>query len=306
MNLDDLRVFLVLAAECHFGRTADRMHVSTAQVSQRLKRLEQDLGGELMRRTTREAELTPLGRTLLREATPVLHKLDDLESRVQDQAAGRTGTLKLAVNGSATFTVLPSIVRVVRARLPGAKLMVQAQTYTALLEMALLEGAVDLIVGRTPLSSEELDQKSLFRDPMVLAVPVGHRFAGRRTASIADIAGEDLVSFPIESASAVAAITDRALRAEGVKPRRRAEAEETITLLGMVASGMGVAVMPASVSAIRAPGLAFVPMPSLPVADMVLAWRRDDHNLLVRTVADLLPASRDRFRMPSDPERRLN
>lgn len=291
MELEDLKYFRVLAEECHFGRAAARLHVSTAQVSYRLKKLERHIGGALMRRTTREAELTPLGRELLQGAKPLLGLAGTLERRVIDQAAGRSGTLRLGVNGSATFTVLPSIARIMRTQLPDANVLIHAQAYTIILEAAAVEGRVDLIVARTPLTSGELKHRTLFRDPMALAVPSGHRLARRRTARLADIHGEDLVSFPLGSGSAVAAMADNALRAEGVLPRRRAAAGDTTALLGMVAAGMGVAIMPRSVSAMQPPGLTFLHLPALPSAEMVAAWRSDNHDPLVHTVVRLMNPS---------------
>lgn len=291
MELEDLKYFRVLAEECHFGRAAARLHVSTAQVSYRLKKLEQHVGGALMWRTTREAELTPLGRELLRGARPLLGLAGALERRVVDQAAGRTGTLRLGVNGSATFTVLPSIARIMHTQLPDANVLIHAHSFTNILEAAVVEGRVDLIVARTPLTSGELEHRPLFRDPMALAVPSGHRLARRKTARLADIRGEDLVSFPLGSGSAVAAIADSALRAEGILPRLRAEAGDTTTLLGMVAAGMGVAILNRSVSAMQPPGLTFVHLPALPSAEMVAAWRSDNHDPLVHTVVKLMSPS---------------
>lgn len=296
MDVQDLRCLVTLAEERHFGRTAARLHVSTAQVSQRIKKLESSVGGKLFYRSTRDARLTELGSELLQGARRLLEMHESLAQRIRDRASGRTGTIRLALNVSATYSVLPLMLGVLADRRPGVNVaVVNAQGFTALLEEALLEARVDLIVARAPVKSEELDSLSLFREPMAVLMPHGHRLAGRTRIELPELDGEHLVSFPLESASAVATWVDQVLRQAGVHMHRQAEAEETTGLLGLVAAGLGVAIAPQSVSVLH-PGLDCVQISGMPVTDMVLGWHRETEDRLTLSVVSLMRETQSLFR----------
>lgn len=296
MEMRDLHVFIVLAEELHFGRSAERLHASTTQVSKRIKRLEAELGGPLLYRSTREVRLTELGEKLLAGAVPHYHTHESLKQRIQERAVGRIGTVRLAVNVSATYSVLPTMLRILSERRPGVNIgVVNAQGYTSYLEEALLQARVDLIVARGPLKSPELASFSLFREPMTVIMPVNHQLAEREVVDLIELNGESLVSFPLHSGSAVATWVDHVLRKEGIQMHRYAEAEESMALLGLVAAGLGVAIVPQSVSVLQ-PNLPCARLKGLPVSETVLGWHHETRDALTLSVVSLMKKDKSALR----------
>lgn len=286
----------MLAEESHFGKTAARLYVSTAQVSQRIKKLEGAVGGQLVHRDTRAVRLTQLGMALLNGARPLLAMHENLTQRMQERANGRTGTIRLAVNVSATYSVLPILLRILAAKQPGINVsVVNAHHFTPFLEEALLESRVDMIVARAPLKSEELDSMSLFRETMAVVMPPNHHLAKKNYIEPPDLDGESLVSFPLRSGSAVAPMVDQILQQRGIHMHRHAEAEETTALLGLVAAGLGVAIVPHSVSVLH-PHLCCVPLSGMPITEMVLGWNRRTQDSLTQSVISVVRENRSMFK----------
>lgn len=286
IELKDLEFFVVLASEKHFGKTAAKLQVSTAQVSQRIKRLEKELGGELLQRTTREVNLTELGFELWDGAENLLMQHRNLQTRVRERAKGQVGTVRLALNVSATYTVLPILRRVLAEKLPGVNIaVINAQGFTALLEEALFSNRVDMIVARGPLLNSGLSHLSLFQEPMVVIMAPNHHLASRQSLKLTELDGESLVSFPLKSASAIAPLVDQHLNRAGIRMHRTSEAEETTGLLGLVAAGLGVAIVPRSVSALH-PGLKWAPLAGMPLTEMVLAWNKKTTDQLTLSVVE--------------------
>lgn len=290
MDLDDHRLISVLSQELHIGRTAERLHVSPANVSQRLSALERQLGTAIAHRTTRSVELTDFGAWLRTESDALLAVAEASDRRIRDAATGVRGRLRLSFIGSVGARLLPQLVRALHARMPDVSLEIGSQAFTGQIERHLLTGACDIGVLRTPISSDALDTRVLFEDPLMAVVPAAHPLANADVVRPEHLRAETLVCFPEGEGSVVAAQVAALTAAAGFTPDRRMEAAETSTLVGMVAAGLGIALLPRSTRALAIPGVTYVELAGAWPSEVVIAWRRGEADPVVARFVALMEA----------------
>ena len=276
-----LRYFIAVAEELSFSRAAQRLHLSQPPLSQQIQALERDLGVLLFNRDKRNVALTEPGRVFLEQARQILGKAEEARGQVAEAAAGFTGLLRLAYTVSVTFhPALPHALLQHRRIAPNVRVAL-SEMYTEPQFAALLTGQIDVgFVRDEPKHEgdrEALQLEVIDREPLVLALPAGHRLAGRSSIRLEEVSRESFVVQPRELA---ATLYDRlvqlAMKAD-FHPQIRQQAQQINGLLVLVAAGMGLALVPASM---RAVGLAGVSYTSLddPDATMLLAvaTRRND------------------------------
>src|SRR3954454_2437587 len=144
MELRHLRYFVAVAETRHFGRAAERLHMAQPPLSQAIRQLEAEIGVELLVRTTRRVHLTSAGQTFYDDATRILSQLSESTRRVQHYAEGRRGVLRIGVTGSAAYSELPRIARIVEHGLPGVALEILPEMLTRAQEDALVESRLDV------------------------------------------------------------------------------------------------------------------------------------------------------------------
>ena len=256
MELRHLRYFAAVAETCHFGQAAEQLLVAQPALSYAIRQLEAELDVTLFNRTTRQVSLTPAGEFLKAEAARVLAGVDDAERGVRRIAAGRSGLLRVGLTGTAAFSHLPRIARILRQELPGVAMEIQADMLTPLQCERLRTGALDVGVLRPPAVGDDIELRSIDVEPLVLAVSADHRLAAEPVVSLTDLRSESFVAY----ASRDSAVNDAVLRSckrAGFVPHREHAAPGTAVLLALVAAGFGVAVVPASVRALPLQGLVF-------------------------------------------------
>jgi len=290
MELRHLRYFAAVADTCHFGQAAEQLHVAQPALSHAIRQLEAELEATLFNRTTRQVALTPAGEYLRAEAARILGSLDDAQRGVRRIAAGRSGLLRLALTGTAAFSHLPRIARVVKRELPAVALEIQADLLTPAQCEGLRTGALDLGVLRPPAVGEDIEMVTLEVESLLVAVSADHRLAVEPVVSLADLRSEPFVSY----ASRDSAVNDAVLRScrrAGFVPRREHLAPGTAVLLALVAAGLGVAVVPESVRALPLDGVVFRDLVDAGTVELALAWRRGADNPVVDTVVEVLRAA---------------
>jgi len=290
MELRHLRYFAAVAETCHFGQAAEQLHVAQPALSHAIRQLEAELEATLFNRTTRQVALTPAGEYLRAEAARILGSLDDAQRGVRRIAAGRSGLLRLALTGTAAFSHLPRIARVVKRELPAVALEIQADLLTPAQCEGLRTGALDLGVLRPPAVGEDIEMVTLEAESLLVAVSADHRLAVEPVVSLADLRSEPFVSY----ASRDSAVNDAVLRScrrAGFVPRREHLAPGTAVLLALVAAGLGVAVVPESVRALPLDGVVFRDLVDAGTVELALAWRRGADNPVVDTVVEVLRAA---------------
>lgn len=290
MELRHLRYFSAVADTCHFGRAADRLHVAQPALSQAVRQLEAELDVTLFNRTTRQVSLTPAGEFLQAEADRILGALDASIRGVRRISAGRHGLLRLGLTGTASFSHLPAIARVVKRELPGVALEISADLLTPAQCERLRAGTLDLGVLRPPAAGDDITLRPLDVEPLVLAVPADHRLAAEPVVAMTDLRSEPFVAYSARD-SAVNEAVLRSCRAAGFVPHREHEAPGTAVLLALVAAGLGIAVVPASVRALPLDGVVFRDLLDAGSVELALAHRTDEDNPVVEAVTAVIEAA---------------
>ncbi|MDN5919054.1 MAG: LysR substrate-binding domain-containing protein [Pseudonocardia sp.] len=290
MELRQLRYFVTVAQTRHFGRAAERLHMAQSPLSQAIRQLESQVGATLFDRTTRRVDLTPAGEAFLADAVRILSSVEDARTRVESIAAGHTGVLTVGTTDLAAYRVLPRLARAATREMPGVTLRFVPGLLTAAQEEALVERRIDIGVLRPPLLRPELTVRSLTREPMVVAVPDGHRLSGSGPVQLGDLRAEGFVVYGVPG-SVVDSVVVQACLHEGFLPRRAGEAAQTPILLTLVAAGSGIAVLPESVRALRVDGVAYLPLADEVTVGMALAWRSEDRSPALVRLIDALEGS---------------
>ncbi|MET1035495.1 MAG: LysR substrate-binding domain-containing protein [Arthrobacter sp.] len=293
METRQLRYFVAVAEERHFGRAALRLHMAQPPLSQQIRQLEEQLGTRLLARTTRRVDLTPAGELLLERARVILAEIDQLGQDVRLVGEGASGVIRVGFSGSATYRLMPRIVESARRGMPGLRLKVQGEMLTPQMEEALKEGRIDVAVLRPPVRSEGIELKFLEQDSLVVALPEDHPLAARETLELSDLSAEPFICYP--QASAVNSIVVEACRKAGFRPDVAQEARETSTLLSFVSAGTGVALVPTTRRMFALQGIVFRPLRDAPVVDLAVAWNAGNTSTLVRNFLAL-------FDPPASPE----
>jgi len=292
IELRQLRYFATVAEELHFGRAARRLHMTQPPLSQTIMALEEMLGAPLFERNRRGVTLTAAGEALLPEARRLLEQSAGLAALVQRAASGASGRLSLAFVSSADYSVLPPTLQAYRAEFPQVEITLKEATSDLQLD-DLLEGRVDAGLLIPPLpdrARQELEYLPVLSEPLVLAAPAGlPALARAHTADLRKLAGLPLIIFPRHISPGLYDAILSVFRAAGITAEVGQEAIQMQTIVSLVSAGMGIALVPQSVSNLRRPGVEYLPLvQSTPLVETGLAWRRDNASPVLRGFLELM------------------
>ena len=292
MELRQLRYFVAVAEELHFRRAATRLNVSQPPLSLQIRQLEEELGCELLQRTRRRVELTPAGEAFLRDARAILHELDTAAETARRIDAGQTGRLRISFVGSALLSILPLAVQRFRAVRPDVEVVLRERSTVDQLRVV-ADGTVDVGLIRPPIDrSDQLHIEHVMREQTVAALPVDHPLTRLRRVPLARLAGEPLVLFPRAQAPGFHDLLISSLAATGAYVRVVQYAPEMLTILGLVAAGIGVSLAPASVAHLALDGIAFRPLVGAPHSELVAITRTSEQAPLAREFIEQTRARR--------------
>jgi DNA-binding transcriptional LysR family regulator len=274
MDLGDLRTFVAVAEELHFGRAARRLNRSQPPVSRQIQELERTLQVTLLVRTNRTVALTAAGRILLERGRHLIEAAEAVETQVRAAGTGSAGQLTVGFVHSAGYGLVPLIVRAFRRLHPNVVLSLRELIVPEQLE-ALRQGRITVGLLRPPVEDDELESEVVLREPFVVAVPAEHPLAGRPNAKLADFRDEPFVLFPRYRAAAFHDSIYALCAKSGFVPVRAQETNTIHTAVGLVGAGVGVALVPASVRRIETRDVHFIPIEYRePCAEVAIAWRR--------------------------------
>jgi DNA-binding transcriptional LysR family regulator len=291
-ELRQLRYFVAVAEELHFGRAAHRLHMTQPPLSQTIQAFEAALGTPLFARTNRSVALTPAGLALLPEARRILQQAATLPDLAQRAAAGEIGRLSLAFVSSADYSVLPAFLREFRAAYPQVQIDLREATSDVQLE-DLMQNRVDVGLLIPPLPDKakiELDYARVLSEPLILAAPHGLKeLRAKHPVNLTTLADQPLIIFPRRIAPALHDAIMGCFHDAGMTPRIAQEAIQMQTIVGLVSAGMGIALVPQSVSNLKRPGVDYRTLAGKPpIVETGLAWRRDNHSPVLRAFLELL------------------
>lgn len=286
-DLRQLRQFVAVAEHLHFGRAAAALHISQPPLSRAIRDLEARLGARLFERSRRKVELTAAGAWFLAEARQVIARLDRAVRAVAEMGAGGAGTLRIGFVSIADYSVLPALLRHYKAAHPGVSLALREMVTEDQLS-ALASGEIDLGFVLPPLSDASLRSLRVHREGLVVALPETHRLAAKHgPLRVARLAGEAFVSVPRALAPTLVDMVGTLCARAGFAPRVAQEAVQMQTVVSLVSSGLGVAIVPASLLNLKRSGVVYRPVrDEHRQLDLCLAWRSESPSAaLARFVA---------------------
>lgn len=275
MKLTQLRYFLAVAQELHFGRAAERANIEQSPLSRQIKQLEEELGVALFLRVKHRVELTEAGRALVPEAQAILEATERARRSVQQAQEGMMGRLTIGYTHLAIYTLLPRILAEYRRRYPRVELVLRDNILTPEQIELLSENRIDLGVVRPPVRSSGIGLLTLLQESLVIALANDHPLAACKSITIKKLADEPFVCFERTLNSALQTLILRAGQDSGFQPRIAQEVGDIPTMLALVAAGMGIALVPSSARHIRYRGVVFRRIVGGgPALEMSLAWNK--------------------------------
>ncbi|MBP6901885.1 MAG: LysR family transcriptional regulator [Burkholderiaceae bacterium] len=289
MELRHLRCLVAVAEELHFGRAAERLHLSQPPVSQAIKELEAELGQRLFERNSRRIVLTAAGEEALRDARAVLARTEGLLQRGREATLGRGGRLAIGFISLAAYAYLPELLRRFSAEHSQVRLVLQESTTDQMLA-DLERGALDLgCVFASPQLPPTLAYQATNHDALVVALPAGHALAGLDRVPLERLAGEQFLAFERHHGPLMFDAMVSACMRHGFSPRIF-PARQMHTIVSLVSGGIGVALVPASVQVMHRQGVVYRPLAGTPtLVEHGAAWRRDDDAPLLQQFIQQLP-----------------
>lgn len=283
VELRHLRYFLAVAEERNFTRAAERLSIAQSPLSQQIRQLEHDIGVELFTRTTRSVTLTYAGDVFLQRARALLAGADTAADDARKAAAGQLGSLSVGFTGSATYELLPTLVRAYADRYPDVTLEVHSDMVTPRQTEQLLDDRLSVGVLRPPVTIPGLAVETIRSEPVVVILASRHPATVHRHLDLADLRDEWFISYPTDPPSTMYSIMRSACESAGFKPRIRQTVADSAALVALVAADMGIALVPASLRHLRINGATFRPLrtPAL-TTGLALAYRETDVSPLVR------------------------
>ncbi len=284
---------MVVAEELHFRRAAERLHMSQPPLSQQIRQLEEEVGAVLLARTQRRVELTAAGAAFLGRAREILEAVEDAARLARRVQRGEVGRLAIGFVGSSMYSIVPELLQALREQFPDIGQRLEELGTTEQLRQ-LEDGRLDVGFVRPARPRPGLSIETVLREPVVVALPHGHPLAARQPLSLADLAGEPLVLLTRAGSPGLRdALGDAADEEQIVQ-----EVAEMQTVIGLVAAGVGLSLVPESVRALVRRGVTYRTLTGpAPAVELAVAWRSSDESPVLAAFIELIREKR------TDPRR---
>jgi DNA-binding transcriptional LysR family regulator len=286
-TLAQLTGFVAVAEELHFGRAAERLHLTQPPLTRQIQALERELGVELFDRLGRGIRLTPAGRSFLRDARRLLHEADSAALAVRRIPTGEAGSVVVGFTAASAPGVLGPLLQSARAALPQVDIVLRELVTADQLD-ALSGGQLDLGLARPPVTRDELSSREIWCEDLVAALPPGHHLTGRDRLAVPDLDGENLVMWSPSEARYFHELLVSLFRAAGVSLHYRQHLAQVHSILALVGAGVGIGLVPAS--AAHYTGVEIRPLTTTDPQPVRLhaVWRTDNDNPALHALMALL------------------
>jgi len=301
VELRQLRYFVVLGHELHFGRTAKRLNIAQPALSQQISALEKRIGVQLLERSTRRVRITPAGEAFLADAEDVLGRLSDAIVAAQVRAGHRTGLLRVGAIFSATFSLLPAVLQRYRSLNPDQHVEVEAMQSRQIVT-ALEKGDIHVGFLRPPHEPGQLRFASLFDERFVAVMQDSHRLARHKTLYLKDLAGERLLQLKRDDLRGAFRDLEARFARERLQFDTGYVTATTFSALSLVASGAGITFVPEWVRSLPWRGVAIRDIEDLDARiTLSVGWRSNDPRPAVETFVE---TALRLIRSPDPPRKR--
>lgn len=289
INLRHLGYFVVLAEELHFRRTAEKLGIAQGPLTLAIQALEAEFGASLFNRSRRSVVLSESGAALLEDARAILARISTARETVRQTVAGELGQLRLGfTNASSLAAFFPALIHAYRLQHPNVAVSLREMTSARQLD-GLENRDIDVGLLRLPAKAPPgLVLHALVQDRLVVVMHAGHKLSARALLHISDLRNEAFIAYPRESGVAMFAQMMNLCEARGFTPRIVQEAQQASTLIGLAATGLGIAIVPESLSVIALAGVKFMPLADADAAStLYIAQRQMDVNSRARQFVEL-------------------
>jgi DNA-binding transcriptional LysR family regulator len=290
MDLRVLRYFATVAAEGSFSRAAERLNMAQPPLSRQVQQLEAELGVQLLNRS-RPITLTEAGRYLLEQARQILNRVDEAKAMTRRIANGTVRRFTIGFVASTLYDALPELIRRFRLAVPDADVhLVEMITLEQI--AALKDGRIDVGFGRLHFEDEAIARKVIREEPLCVAVPLRHALAKARKLRLTRTFGEPLILYPNSPRPSFADQVLSFFRDAGIEPTIGLEVRELQTALGLVASGAGICIVPASVRRLGRDDIRYVDLDEPAMrTPIIMSYRKTDKSVPLAQLLGLVSGS---------------
>lgn len=297
ITLDQVRCFIAVAEELHFGRAAERLSMTQPPLSRQIQKLEKSVGAQLLERDNRRVSLTGAGAAFLDEAYRLLNLVEgagDLARRVD---AGAAGVVRLGFTAVSAISILGPLLRRLTSALPDVEVLLSERVTLAQVD-GIRRGELDVGLARPPFDTALLSSKVVLREPLMAVVPVDHPLASlSRALTPQDFEGQPVIGYDPQQSRYFHELSVRFLA--NAHPRIEQRVHQVLTAMLLVAADRGLALAPASASSLAVPGVVFKTLvhgggdtaldadPERPV-ELYAVWSREAVSPVVRRVLDVM------------------
>jgi DNA-binding transcriptional LysR family regulator len=292
-SLDQLRGFVAVAEELHFGRAAERLRMTQPPLSRQIQKLEKAIAVQLFERDSRGVTLTAAGTAFLGEAQRLLALAESAPDLARRISKGSAGSVRLGFTAASTFGILGALLNEISAELPEVDVELRELVTREQID-ALRDGDIDLGLARPPFDEEIFGSHLLYREPLVAAVPRGHALASlQRPVSIEDLRGEALI---MHSPSRARYFHDLIVRlAPAGQLAYVHTVDQILTMVALVAAHRGIALVPHSTTVLGIDGVEYCELEDFgsdPV-ELFVIWLKQSKNPALRRVLDIITDHQD-------------
>lgn len=283
LEISQLRCFVAVAEEMHFGRAAERLNMTQPPLSRQIKLLEHQVGTPLLMRTSRVVRFTAAGKAFFPDAARILRLADEATTTARRIAGGEKGSIAIGFTAAFGYGLLPEMVRRLRQRVPDVSLILKEMVTSEQIE-ALDSGQLDVGLLRPHAPHGNLQTLLIGRETLMLAIPQRQAKSWPKEPTLASLDGKPFITYSPYEASYFYKLVQSVLDREGVRPDIVDYVPQIHTMLALVDSGIGVALTPETASRLHFAGvvLRHVAMnPARPV-EMVCSFRKDNENPILR------------------------
>ncbi|WP_298860101.1 LysR family transcriptional regulator [uncultured Sulfitobacter sp.] len=287
MNFKQMTYFVAVAEELHFGRAAERLDMAQPPLSRQIKQIEEELEAMLFNRGRSAITLTQAGERLLERSKSILAQLDDTKLEIRRIGQGAEGRLRIGFVGSATYGILPNIIKSFRAAYPSVNMNL-IPLNNAQLHRQLVSRMIDVAFARPALSDSEFAMKKLVDEDLILALPDTLDTGSRRIADLRRLATHNLILYPEYPRPSYADTVLQACQDAGFEVPNRVFTMDLHTALSLVAIGEGVCVVPESVGSAPRTGIKFLKIePEIAHTAISINYRLDEQGVHVQNFVKL-------------------
>lgn len=278
VELFQMKCFVAVAEELHFGRAAVRLFMTQPPLSRQIQLLEAGLGVQLLERSSRSVRLTAAGKVFYEDARTIMALADKAQVAARRTASGEAGCVVIGYTALAGYSLIPDLVSVLKKRFPDIDIVLREMVSSEQQE-ALAAHTIDLAFMRPVMSTQAFGYALAAREPMMLAVPASHPLAGKPRIVLGDMAQQPFIMYAPQEAKYFHERIAQLFAATGVCPRYVQHIAQTHTILALVKAGIGLAIVPAAAQALRLDNIVYRPLWRKDVfAELYLAWPLEHRN----------------------------